>query len=246
MAELLNKFKGKGLEEIYTGEDLPEKTKEHGHTARAVGFRNRVSNVVNHEFTADEIDEYDLAEAINKHPLSRRPTNIRSKLAYKEILSNLKSTKRYLLPGQCVVFEYLEPKYKEELEYYDRTPFVLFLGIVRTKEDTIREIGLNLHYYPPFTRAKILKQTYEAFKPYFQKYFNDPSKKPNTVISWDALQHIMKKNSKLAFGIKMYIPVLRSKSFVLPTKYLSTAFYTEGHFSKATLAQIFHFWRQFK
>ena len=246
MAELQNQYKGQGLEEIYTGNDLPEKSKQWRNQSRAINFRNRVSNVVKHEFTDEEIDEYELTEAINQHPLSRRPTNIRSKLAYKEILSNLKPTKRYLLPGQCVVFEYLEPKYKEELEYYDRTPFVLFLGITRTKEDTIREIGLNLHYYPPFTRAKILNQTYEAFKPYFQKYFNEPSKKPNTVISWEALQSIMKKNSKLAFGIKMYIPVLRSKSFILPTKYLSTAFYTEGHFSKATLQQIFHFWRQFK
>ena len=246
MAELTNQYQGQGLEEIYAGNDLPEGTKQWRHTARAINFRNRVSNVVNHNFSDEEIDEYELTEAINNHPLAKRPTNIRSKLAYKEILSNLKPTKRYLLPGQCVVFEYLEPKYKEELEYYDRTPFTLFLGITKTKDDTIREIGLNLHYFPPFTRAKILNQTYEAFKPYFQKYFNNPSKKPNTVISWDALQHIMKKNSKLAFGIKMYIPVLRSKSFVLPTKYLSTAFYTEGHFSKATLQQIFRFWREFK
>lgn len=170
---------------------------------------------------------------------------MRSKLAYKEILTNLKPTKRYLLPGQCVVFEYLEPKFKEELEYYDRTPFTLFLGITRTKEDTIREIGLNLHYFPPFTRARILAQTYNVFKPYFKKYFNEASTKPNTVISYDALKHIMKTNSKIAFGIKMYVPVLRSKSFVLPTKYLSTAFYTEGHFGKATLGQIFRFWRQF-
>lgn len=245
MAELQNRYQGQGLEEIYTGNDLPEKTKEHGHTARAIGFRNKVSNVVNHEFTDEEIDEYSINEAIQKHPLARRPTNIRSKLAYKEILNNLKPSKRYLLPGQCVVFEYLEPKYKEELEYYDRTPFVLFLGITRTKDDNVREIGLNLHYFPPFTRAKIIAQTYQAFKPYFKKYFNNPSKKPNTVISWDALQNIMKRNSKIAFGIKMYIPVLRSKSYVLPTKYLSTAFFTEGHFSKSTLQQIFRFWRQF-
>ena len=55
----------------------------------------------------------------------------------------------------------------------------------------------------------------------------------------------MRHNLKLAFGIKMYIPVLRGNSFVLPTRLMSTAFYTEGHFSKATLQQIFKFWRQF-
>lgn len=231
------------MDDLYNGVVQDEDTSKWKHSP--TNINRRLETIVDHEFTDDEIDEYNITEAINNHPLAKRPTNVRSKLAYKEILSNLKPTKRYLLPGQCVVFEYLEPKFKEELEYYDRTPFTLFLGITRTKEDTIREIGLNLHYFPPFTRARILAQTYNAFKPYFKKYFNEASTKPNTVISYDALKHIMKTNSKIAFGIKMYVPVLRSKSFVLPTKYLSTAFYTEGHFSKATLGQIFRFWRQF-
>lgn len=231
------------MDDLYNGVVQDEDTSKWKHNP--TNINRRLETIVDHEFTDDEIDEYNITEAINNHPLAKRPTNVRSKLAYKEILSNLKPTKRYLLPGQCVVFEYLEPKFKEELEYYDRTPFTLFLGITRTKEDTIREIGLNLHYFPPFTRARILAQTYNAFKPYFKKYFNEASTKPNTVISYDALKHIMKTNSKIAFGIKMYVPVLRSKSFVLPTKYLSTAFYTEGHFSKATLGQIFRFWRQF-
>lgn len=205
----------------------------------------RLSDISKHQWSQDEIDVFEMDEAITDHPLASRPTNIRSKLAYSEIIKSVKPTTKYLLPGQCVVFEYLEPKFKEELDYYDRTPFVIFLGITRTNDGNIREVGLNLHYYPPFTRMKILNKTYEVFKPYFNKFFNDISKKPNTFISWNALKHIMKKNDKLAFGIKMYIPVLRSSSYVLPTKMLPTAFYTEGHFSKATLAQIFSFWRQF-
>lgn len=238
MAEELN------MDDIYNGVVQDEDTSSW--RRKSTNFKDKISNIVDHEYTDDEIDEYQITEAINNHPLAKRPTNIRSKLAYKEIISNLKPTKRYLLPGQCVCFEYTDPKYKDELDLYDRTPFVLFLGITRTKDNNIREVGLNLHFFPPFTRAKILSQTYQAFNPYFKKYFNEASTKPNTVISWDALKHIMKTNSKIAFGIKMYIPVLRGKSYVLPTKYLSTAFFTEGHFSKATLQQVFRFWRQFK
>ena len=197
-------------------------------------------------YDPDEIKNYQLDEAINNHPLVKRPTAIRSKLAYKEIIHNTKPTKKYLLPGQVVLFHYAEPKFKEELEYYDRTPFTLFLGITRTKDGNIREIGLNLHYYPPFARARILNHTYEVFKPYFDKNFNDVTGKPNTFISYDRLKHLMRTNLKIAFGIKMYIPVLRQASWVIPTRLLSTAMYTEGHFSKASLQQIFHFWRQFK
>lgn len=196
-------------------------------------------------YDLDEIKNYQLDEAINNHPLVKRPTAIRSKLAYKEIIHNIKPTKKYLLPGQVVLFHYNEPKFKEELEYYDRTPFTLFLGITRTKDGNIREVGLNLHYYPPFARARILNHTYEVFKPYFDKNFNDVTGKPNTFISYTRLKHLMRSNLKIAFGIKMYIPVLRQASWVIPTRLLSTAMYTEGHFSKASLQQIFHFWRQF-
>ena len=196
-------------------------------------------------YDLDEIKNYQLDEAINNHPLVKRPTAIRSKLAYKEIIHNTKPTKKYLLPGQVVLFHYNEPKFKEELEYYDRTPFTLFLGITRTKDGNTREVGLNLHYYPPFARARILTHTYNVFKPYFDKNFNDVTGKPNTFISYTRLKHLMRSNLKIAFGIKMYIPVLRQASWLIPTRLLSTAMYTEGHFSKASLQQIFHFWRQF-
>ena len=210
-----------------------------------LGYSGTLKEISSRIYDPEEIKVYQLDEAINNHPLAKRPTSIRSKLAYKEILHNAKLTKKYLLPGQVILFHYAEPKYKEELEYYDKTPFTLFLGITRTNDGNIREVGLNLHYYPPFSRARILTHTYNVFKPYFDKNFNEVTGKPNTFISYDRLKHLMKTNLKIAFGIKMYIPVLRQASWLIPTRLLSTAIYTEGHFSKATLQQIFHFWRQF-
>ena len=210
-----------------------------------IGSSMNLKDLTTKIYDAEEINEYQLDEAINNHPLVRRPTNIRSKLAYKELIHNAKVTKKYLLPGQVVLFHYAEPKFKEELEYFDRTPLTLFLGITRTNDGNIREVGLNLHYYPPFARARILTHTYQVFKPYFDKNFNEVTGKPNTFISYKRLKHLMKSNLKIGFGIKMYIPVLRQASWLLPTRLLSTAMYTEGHFSKATLQQIFHFWRQF-
>ena len=211
-----------------------------------VGTTKQLEQLAQHIYSDDEIELFRMDAAINNHPLARKPTLMRSKLAYKEVLKNAELTKKYLLPGQVVLFEYLEPKFKEELEYYDRTPLVLFFGITRTDDGNIREIGLNLHYYPPFARAKILSVTYEVFKSYFMKNFNEPSGKPNMFITWKALKRLLRKNNKLAFGVKMYIPSLRANSYVIPTRLLGTAYYTEGHFSKATMAEIRKFWRQFK
>lgn len=196
-------------------------------------------------YDEDEIRYFKLMETINNHPLAKRPTSIRSKLAYSELLKILKPTKKYLLPGQLVLFHYAEPKYKNELEYYDATPLTLFCGITRTEDGNVREVGINLHYYPPFTRTKVIDAIYKHFKPYFDKNFNEVTGKPNTWISYSAVKHLMKSGTKLGFGVRMYIPVLRGPSYLLPTRLVPTACYTEGHFSKATLQQIFHFWRKF-
>lgn len=196
-------------------------------------------------YTDNEIKYFNIIEAINEHPLARKPTSIRSKLAYSDIMKNIKPTKKYLLPGQVVLFHYAEPKYKEELEYYDASPLTLFVGITRTDDGNIREVGINLHYFPPFTRTRVIEAVYNHFKPYFQKNFNEITGKPNTWISYSDVKHIVKSNAKIGFGVKMYIPVLRGASYVLPTRLLATACYTEGHFSKATLQNVFHFWRQF-
>lgn len=196
-------------------------------------------------YTDDEIKEFRLDEAINDHPLARRPVNIRSKLAYKEILNNVKPTTKYLLPGQCVLFNYAYPKYIDELEYYDATPFTIFFGLIRTKQNTIREVGINLHYFPPYARERVMNAIYVTFSQYFNKYFNTPSEKPTPFITYKALKAI-NRNKKIAFALKMYVPVNRGKTFVVPTRLLPTCYYTEGHFSKATMQQIFRFWRSFR
>ena len=196
-------------------------------------------------YTDEEIRNFKMNEALDDHPLVKRPTFVRSKLAYKELLKNLKPTTKYLIPGQMVLFNYAQPKYKEELEYYDASPLTMFCGITRTNDGNIREIGFNLHYYPPFTRARLIERVYNHFKPYFDKNFNEVTGKPNTWISYDAIKHLMRTNDKIAFGIEMYIPVLRGNSYVIPTRLIPTACFTEGHFSKATLQQVYHFWRKF-
>lgn len=205
-----------------------------------------LTDLTKHIYNDDEIKLFRMDEAINDHPLKHRPTNIRSKLAYKELMHNCNTTSKYLLPGQICIFNYSEPKYKEELEYYDKTPFVLYFGLTRTKDGNIREVGINMHYFPPHTRARILNTSYEVFKNYFKQQFNDPIHKPNRFIDYPKLKALMSRYNKIAFGVKMYIPVLRGNSYVIPTRLLPTACYTEGHFSKATLQQIFRFWRQFK
>ena len=206
------------------------------------GNNSDIEDLVNHRWEKEEIKNFKLNEAIENHPLVNKPTNARSKLAYKYLLSELKPTSKYLLPGQFVVFSYNEPKTKEDLEYYDATPATLFFGITRTASGNIREVGFNLHYFPPYSRMKIMNLVYEVYKQYYNKFFNEADNKPNRFISYKQLKAML-KSSGLGFGIRMYVPSLRGRSYVIPTRLLSTAFFTEGHFNGATLSQIRRYWR---
>lgn len=208
----------------------------------SLGDISDIKEIAHHVYSDDEIKNWRMDESIQNHPLSKKPTVTRSKLAYKEVLKNVKPSTKYILPGMFCIFGYKEPKYKDTLEYYDATPFGLFFGIVRTKDNTVRELAFNVHYYPPYARTKILNTVYEVFKTYYQKYFNDSPNKPNRFINYRILKTMLRKQH-VAFGLRMYIPVLRGKTYILPTKLIPTACYTEGHFNKATLAQIQKYWR---
>lgn len=212
----------------------------------SMGKTKAIKELAKRLYTNQEIKEFNLVEAINTHPLGSKPINVRSKLAYAEIMKNLKPTNKYLLPGQLVCFNYQDPKFKDDLEYYDKTPLTLFCGITRTDDGNIREVGFNLHYFPPFARARIFESVYNTFKQYFWKNFNEVNGRPNMLISYKALKRLCRTNAKIAFGLRMYIPVLRGISYVIPVRLWATSFYTEGRFSKASLTQIMQFWRRYK
>lgn len=77
---------------------------------------------------------------------------INDKKFLKENSANLTTT---ILPGRMYMYHY-DPKYKEELPYYDRFPLVFPF---RVKSD--RFWGLNLHYLPLPYRAKLMDSLYE-------------------------------------------------------------------------------------
>ena len=131
-----------------------------------------------------------------------------NKLAYKFIMQMKNITAKYLLPGQICLFSYNDPKTKSQLEYWDKNPLTLFFGTFRTQNGDIREIGLNLHYYPPYARKQILVKVYETFKSYFEKCFNSPTHKPNALMDYRTLKHIISSDAKIAFGVKEYVPSL--------------------------------------
>lgn len=70
------------------------------------------------------------------------------------IRKNTEYNRPQIKPGFLYLFNY-NPKFKEELPYYDRYPIVF--PFEKTEDGFL---GMNLHYIPPLYRAKLMDNLY--------------------------------------------------------------------------------------
>lgn len=186
--------------------------------------------------------DFNLLKAIReeknyKNNVIRRDKNVR-----KFVDENLSvKGKPSVMPGQLVMFNYFEPKTKEELEYYDAMPCTIFFGTMNT-DDGLRVIGFNIHYYPPRIRYQVMNRIFEIFKPMYLKSWNNPLTKEISYFNYKMLIQQLQK-AKLDFGIRMYIPKLMVSITPIPTSAWSKVVFTEGRFKKKTREAILKYWK---
>ena len=150
-----------------------------------------------------------------------------------------------ILPGQLIMFNYFEPKTKEELEYYDAQPCTIFFGVFMTKEHEKRVMGFNIHYYPPRIRYQLMDRVFEIYKSSYTKQWSKPLKKEIPVFYPELFIYQLQK-AKLDFGIRMYIPKLMNTITPIPSSMWHKAVFTEGAFKKRTREAILNYWKQKK
>ena len=77
---------------------------------------------------------FNMLKAIREERLYKANVKRRDATARKFVDENYDiKGKPAILPGQLIMFNYFEPKTKEELQYYDAMPCTIFFGIVNTK-----------------------------------------------------------------------------------------------------------------
>ena len=174
-----------------------------------------------------------------KSNVKRRDTDIRKMLTNECAVTGPKD----IMPGQLVSFNYLSPKLKKELEYYDAMPVTIFFGVFNTDEGR-RVIGFNIHYYPPRIRYQIMDRIMEIWKPMYLKTWNDGISEDLKFFNYNWLMEQLDKVG-LSFGVRMYIPSLIAQVRVVPPKLWSKAVFTEGVFKKKTRDAILNYWKNF-
>jgi hypothetical protein len=188
---------------------------------------------------------FSLMKEIKNHPLyakSNRDKKARTMVdEYKESRKDKITSKNNITPGQLVMFKYLNPKTKEELEYYDAAPCTIFFGIFNSKEGK-RVLGFNVHYFPPQLRYRIMDRIYEMYKPVYRKYFETGMTKELDGFDYKYLTDELERQN-LSFAVRMYIPQLIGDTYIVPPKMWPTAMMTEGWFKKETRAAIMNYFK---
>lgn len=200
----------------------------------------------NQEQTGIDSRKFSLINEVKKHPLANnidRDKKVRKAInLYKKSNKDRLKSKNNITPGQLVLFKYINPKTKEELEYYDASPCTIFFGIFNSKEGK-RVLGFNIHYFPPKMRFKIMDKIYKMYKPVYTKYFETGMPKELDAFDYQYLVDELKKHN-LSFAVRMYIPNLIGDTIIIPPKMWADAMLTEGWFKKDTRAHIMKLFKQ--
>lgn len=188
---------------------------------------------------------FSLFAEIKKNPLykiSNRDKKARNVLEDYKKENKTKMSKRNITPGQLVLFKYLNPKTKEELEFYDASPCTIFFGVFNSSQGK-RVLGFNVHYFPPQLRYKIMDKILNMYKPFYSKYFEKGLPSELDTFDYSFLTEELDRHN-LSFAVRMYIPSLIGDTFIVPPKLWPDALMTEGWFKKETRAAIMNYFKK--
>ena len=193
----------------------------------------------------DKVDpkKFSLITEVKKNPLyklSNRDKRARAVLEQDKKNAKLTS-KNNIVPGQLVLFKYLNPKNADELEYYDASPCTIFFGIFNSSNGK-RVLGFNIHYFPPQLRYNIMQQIYEMYKPVYRKYFETGVSRDLDAFDYSYLTDELSRHH-LAFAVREYIPSLIGDTYIVPPKMWPVAMFTEGWFKKETRKTIMAYFK---
>lgn len=190
---------------------------------------------------------YDLWKEIENNPWVKKGNPAAKALEWyrKEIATDtsLHHKGQLLRQGFLYTFNYDTPKYESVLDYFDTQPLVISFGPVETSLGQ-RDIGINLHLYPPRIRRIIMYKVFEIYRNLYKEQLF--AKNPKTIpVKWVDLKKPLEKYG-VAFGVRMYIPSLRTNTIQFLYEHWANAIYLPSkRIAKKTQAELEALWAEF-
>ena len=190
---------------------------------------------------------YDLYKEIENHPWVKKGNPAAKALEWyrKEIATDtsLHNKGQLLRQGFLYTFNYDTPKYESVLDFFDTQPLVISFGPVETSLGK-RDIGINLHLYPPRIRRIIMYKVFEIYRNLYkdQLFSKNPKEIP---VKWIDLKKPLERYG-IAFGIRMYISELRTNTIQFLYEHWASAIYLPSkRIAKKTQAELEALWAEF-
>lgn len=190
---------------------------------------------------------YDLWKEIEKHPFLKNGNPAAAALEWyrKDIVedTSLHIKGNLLRQGFLYTFNYDTPKYESVLDFFDTQPLVISFGPTETSLG-MRDIGINLHLYPPRIRRIIMYKVFEIYRKMYkdQLFAKNPKEIP---VKWIDIKKPLEKYG-VAFGVRMYIPSLRTNAIQFLYEHWASAIYLPSkRIAKKTQAELEKLWAEF-
>lgn len=214
-------------------------------TKRRKVTRDRMNQQIEENLPENAGPKYSLMDEIKNTPYYGKTAVTNDERARSFINEHVGSTNsNRIVPGQLILFDYFEPKTKEDLEYYDASPCTIFFNVIDTN-DGKRVLGFNIHYYPPKIRYSIMNRIFEIYKPILSKHFTEGTKSAIDAFDYKYLIDSLEK-AGLGFGVRMYIPTLIKNVRKIPPQLWHVSVFTEGWFKKQTREAVMNYWKKWK
>jgi len=143
--------------------------------------------------------------------------------------------------GKINQFSY-NPKGKDTLDYYDKKPLVLSLGVVHKKKMRY-ELGINLNFIPAPYKWFILDKVQRTYSGFFNRQkdgraSNDALKQPQIMYKYRAIKAMLSQYG-FEFAIRMYIPSRKSRVYCINyNSWVNASFLKKENFSGITYSEM--------
>jgi hypothetical protein len=148
-----------------------------------------------------------------------------------------------LKQGHLYMFDYTDPKYKNELAFFDTQPLVLCLGHVKGVDTPYNNMGVNLHLLPPKVRRMVLFEVWQMYSNAFRKNLYTDNVK-DVEVEWSLIKKPLDKYG-IDFAIRSYIPIRQNNIIAFKQEDWSKAIWVpSAGYSKISAPALETEWRE--
>lgn len=148
--------------------------------------------------------------------------------------------------GKIYSFDYSDPKYKEELDFYSALPIMLCIGHRKTKTGKINPIGINLTFMPPKIRLVYLDLVWKKFdtlviRSNIQKLMDGKAGSQRILPLFYKVNKLIAKNLGWEFAIRSYITsrIKTEPEIITYTDWWKLCVFTNKHLQKKNINYVY-------